>query len=157
MTETYDTAQICPNGHTANSYHRSLPQFDETYCSKCGEHTMDACPSCHEPIRGSYRDGMDSYVPPAFCIHCGNRFPWTDARIRAVAELARILELSTDDQQQLEISVRDMVVDSPASTVGVARFKTIMAKAGTTGATMFREILIDVVTESAKRLLWPTP
>src|SRR5213080_2664584 len=48
----YDVAQVCLNGHVTNGFSRSSPEFNETFCSNCGERTITVCPACNHAIRG---------------------------------------------------------------------------------------------------------
>lgn len=161
MSERFDTAQICLNGHVATAYFETSAEFRQKYCDRCGAETITQCPSCKKPIRGGYRSRGWAPVPyqvPSFCIECGHSFPWTEAKIVAAMELAQELgSLDKDDQAILKQSIDDMVQDKPTTQVAVVRFKKIMKKVGQEGATMFREILVDVVSETAKKLLWPVP
>ena len=78
--------------------------------------------------------------------------------LHAAAELAEEVDgLSDDERKALSSSIDDLVRDSPRTPVAAARFKRLIAKAGTTVATEFRALLVDVVSETAKKLLWPGP
>jgi hypothetical protein len=162
MSEGYDVAQICPNGHVANSYAHSMPQFNERFCEKCGAETVTTCQECNKPIRGSYLGGgigfSNQYTAPSFCIHCGYAFPWTKSRIEAANQLAKEMDkLNEKDREILQGSIDDMIKDTPLANVAVLRFKKIMAKIGQDAASMFRDILVDVLSETARKALWPTP
>ena len=92
----YDVAQICENGHVANSMAQKYPGINQEHCDRCGAPTIMACPSCQTAIRGYYHVtrvvGFDDYAAPAFCYKCGNPFPWTAARLRAAEDLADELD-----------------------------------------------------------------
>ena len=88
----YDVAQICENGHVANSMARDNPARNQDHCDKCGSPTIMACPSCQTKIRGFYSvPGVfgifDKYAAPAFCYKCGKPFPWTAVGLRAAKDL----------------------------------------------------------------------
>ncbi len=52
-------------------------------------------------------------------------------------------------------SLDDIVRDTPKTTVAATRFKRILAKAGTGAGQAFRDILVDVISETAKKMIWP--
>jgi len=157
MREGYDVAQICPNGHVTNSSTINRPELNEMFCEKCGAETITNCSECNDPIRGWYLGAYGGdYTAPSFCIHCGHPFPWTESRIRAANELAQELDsLDAEDRAILQQSIDDLVKDTPSTTVAAVRFKRIMTKAGQGAAALFREILIEVLSETAKKTLWP--
>ena len=157
--EGYDIAQICINGHVINSSSESLPQYNKKFCGKCGEATITKCQECGKSIKGYYhRDeglSLAAYRKPDFCDNCGKPYPWTSDRILAAQDLAREVEgLSKEDRSILEQSIDDIVKDSPNSPVAALRFKKIMVKAGKTAADMFKDILVSVASEAAKKAIW---
>ena len=100
----YDVAQICENGHVANSMARDNPARNQDHCDKCGSPTIMACPSCQTKIRGFYSvPGVlgifDKYAAPAFCDKCGKPFPWTAVGLRAAKDLADELDGLTSAEQ----------------------------------------------------------
>lgn len=157
----YDTAQICLNGHCTNDAIRSAPSLSQDFCDKCGASTITACPSCHTPIHGYYHvPGVISlgfeYSPPSYCHKCGAPYPWTEARLQAARELADELDdLTPEEREALKGSLDDLVADTPRTALAATRFKKLVSKAGPAVADGFKEMLIEIVTESAKRLLWP--
>jgi len=155
--EGYDTAQVCENGHPINPSSEDYPQHNTSYCRDCGAATITACPSCSEPIRGNYREGFSlaAYVPPSFCHNCGKPYPWTESRIQAAHELADELELSDADKATLNQSIDDIVRDTPRTTVAAAKFKRIAGSAGADVLQAFRSILVDILSESVKKSIWP--
>jgi hypothetical protein len=159
MSGSYDVGQICLNGHTVNASSREFPQHNKNFCDKCGAATTTTCQACGAPIQGEYYVpgfiGASHYSPPAFCHNCGKPYPWTEARLKAARDLSDELDnLSDDEKENLKRSVDDIVRDTPQATVAAARFKKLIAKAGKTAADGFREILVDVVGEAAKRTIW---
>lgn len=156
--EGYDVAQICQNGHVANSSYKRYPEFNQKFCEQCGSATITNCPDCNFPIRGSYLDSFAShYTAPSFCVNCGQPFPWTKMRLQAAHELAQEMEnISDEDKAILQKSIDDLAKDTPSTPVAVARFKKIMVKVGQTTASMFREILVDVLSEATKKALFPS-
>jgi len=155
---TFDVAQVCLNGHPANDSMRRLPQFNKNFCSKCGERTIRTCSSCNNPIPGQYHvEGVVSvgfrYHPPAYCQSCGSAFPWTTRGIQAAIEFAK-LELDEADKEVFEQNVGELVKDSPQTKVAAARIRKVFAKSGSAFGDSIREILVDIASESAKKMLW---
>jgi hypothetical protein len=63
--------------------------------------------------------------------------------------------LSEDERQMLKASLDDLVRDTPRTTLAATRFKRLATKAGKGGADAFKDILIEVISEAAKKLIWP--
>lgn len=156
----YDIAQICLNGHIANGRWIDRPQHNQDSCPKCGEKTITKCPHCEATIRGYYHipgiAGPDPRVAPAYCYSCGGPYPWTEAALKAARDLSDDLEeLSNEDKGKLKGTLDDLVKDSPQTAVAAARFKRLLAKAGKSASEAFRQILVDVVSETAKKIIFP--
>lgn len=118
------------------------------------------CPNCSAMIRGDYHvEGVltigDGYVPPAFCHNCGRAFPWTDRKIASAVELVEAgTGISADDIQQFRADLTELTKDSPKTQVASLRFKKIMARAGGSVASGVRDIVVDVLSEAAKKSIW---
>lgn len=159
MHEGYDVAQVCPNGHVANSSIVNCPEFNQDFCAECGEKTVTTCENCKVPIRGLLWGGslgIQRYKPPAYCINCGSALPWTDRKIEAAIELSLDGgELQGEDVEQLKQSVQQIVRDTPQTQLAASRFKKLMLKVGVGTRDAVREILIEIASETAKRIIWP--
>lgn len=157
----YDVAQVCLNGHLITQYSKTSPQHMEEFCAKCGQRTITTCPACNEPIRGFYHvEGVISfgsdYSLPSYCYKCGKAYPWTSSRLEAAAELVREAELlDQDEQTQLIESLDDIVADSPRTQLAATRAKRLLSKAGLTVANVFRDMIVDIASEAAKKILFP--
>ena len=155
----YDTAQICPNGHVINYASTSSPESNKKFCDKCGEATITACQNCNTPVQGILHVpnmlSISTYGPPRFCHECGKNFPWTKKRLDVARELIDELNLSDEEKDDAEQSITDLVQDSPRSQVAAAKFKRLVAKGGAWSIGVFRDILVDVLSETAKKLLFP--
>lgn len=158
---SYDMAQVCPNGHTATSSYGMHPEFRREYCEKCGEKTITFCPKCSKAIRGEYHvRGVFrihcQYFPPAFCHHCGNAFPWTERKMAAAFQIfAEESNLNKEDGKMLEQSIKEIVRDTPQTQVAANRFKRMLAKVGSSAAGAVKDVLVDIVSEVAKKIIWP--
>ena len=156
----YDTAQVCLNGHAINAASESNPQKNQDFCNKCGEKTITTCQECNAKIRGKYhvpgavRLGYN-YTTPSYCSSCGVAYPWVAEKLNAAMELADLLdELTPEEKEQLKMSLDDLVKDGPRTVVAQTRFKRILSKTGPEIATGFKDILVDVVSETAKKAIW---
>jgi hypothetical protein len=63
-------------------------------------------------------------------------------------------ELDEAERDKLKGSLDDLVKDSPQTEVAASRFKKIMGKLGTQSASALKSIVIDVVSETAKKALF---
>ncbi len=156
----YDVAQICLNGHVINSSTKSYPNSNQKHCDKCGQPTITTCNKCNAPIRGYYNFpgviSFDNFVAPSFCHECGSPFSWAEERIKAAKELAEEMEMLNEDEQELlKKSLDDLIKEGPRTTIATTRFKKLVSKAGPEFASGFKEILIGIVSETAKKALWP--
>lgn len=159
MREGYDTAQVCVNGHVTTATALTAPDRLKDFCPTCGERTMMQCPSCEEPIQGYYHSryvvGYAPYRPPAFCHACGQPFPWTAKRLEAGRQLAlEADDLDDDERRQLADSLDDLVRDTPSTLGAAGRFKKLAAKAGKGTANALRDVMVDITSEAAKKVIW---
>ena len=156
----YDTAQICINGHVINSQSVHRPEHNREFCDKCGVPTITNCPKCSSPIRGYYHVppmGTLDYTDlplPSFCPHCGEPYPWTETKLKAARELTDLLkELSPEERETLKKSFDDIVRDTPQTTVAANQIKRIAAKLGKAAAKQLRELVVDIASETAKKII----
>lgn len=159
-SEGWEIAQICLNGHVTNSTTIQYPQHSQQHCDKCGEPTITQCPACNTPIRGEYQYAnvvaLTHYQAPSYCFNCGKAFPWTDAKMQAAIELmTEEGGLKGEEIPQFQQSVQDIVRDTPRTQIGASRFKRFLAKAGKETASAVRDIMVDIVSETAKKVIWP--
>ena len=56
----------------------------------------------------------------------------------------------------LKKSLNDLVSDTPNTPLAAQRFKRLVAKAGKGVADTFHKVLVDVLSEAAKKVIWPT-
>ena len=157
---TYQVAQVCPNGHVATTAADQHPELREAFCSQCGEATITQCPKCSASIRGGYYvEGVfgfgGDYQPPAFCHNCGNAFPWTEQKIASAVELVEVdAELPAEELEQFRADLAELTKDSPKTQVASLRFKKVMTKVGASVASGVRDIVVDVLSEAAKKAIW---
>ena len=154
---SYDTAQICINGHSINSSSVEYPEYNQDYCSQCGKKTIQECQDCHSPIKGHLKDSLSiaKYEPPSYCHKCGSAYPWTELMLEAAKELADELEgLNDEEIEKLKESIDDLVTESPKTELAIGRFKRIMKKVGSEGYDIMKSVLINVVSEGVRKSLF---
>lgn len=158
--DDYYTMLVCENGHVlTDCLERS--SNNTPYCSRCGARTISRCPSCGSKIRGDLRDPgavVIGFITPApsYCPECGAPFPWTMASLEALRELAELDdELGSEDVDTLVRSAERAMTENPKTEVAAMRVKKILTKAGKATASAARDLLVDVLAESAKRAIWP--
>lgn len=94
---------------------------------------------------------------PKFCHKCGSPYPWTKKGIHAAKDLISEAErLKPEEKEALNKSLDDIVRDTPSTQAAVIRFKKYLPKAGLEIADAVRSIVIDIASETAKKLLWPS-
>ena len=151
---TFDTAQICLNGHIANSSYNTHPQYREVFCSECGEKTITQCQSCNAPIRGAYERSLAHYQKPAYCINCGNPYPWTQRTQEAVYEIIEFSTLTQIEKDDFKNSITDLIAPSPKTNLAQLKFIKYAKNAGVEVAKGLKDVLIDIVSETAKKAIW---
>ena len=160
----YDTAQVCLNGHGINSRTESNPEHNKDFCVECGAATITTCQHCDAAIKGyfhrrrvmaTWSTPADHFSRPSFCEGCGRGFPWTEASLSAARVLSDEIEtLTIEEKKLLKGSLEDIVRDTPQTVLASARFKKLGAKGGKEAAEGFKQILIGVVSETAKKIIW---
>jgi hypothetical protein len=143
-----------------NAFSVSQPEHNEKFCRKCGERTVAACQECRAPIRGYYHIpnvyGGGPETAPSYCHNCGKAYPWTESALKAARDLSDDLqELTDEEREKLKGTLDELVKDSPQTTVAAGRFNRLLQKAVKSAAEAFRQILVDVISESAKKIIFP--
>ncbi len=156
--EYYDVAQICLNGHCITKETREHPEDQQKFCHQCGAETITACPACHAAIKGCLQTpGLPNvwdYEVPAYCPNCGKPYPWTKARIDAIAELIREDEnMQETAQEALVVSLPDIIAETPKTNLAIARIQKALVAAGKFTAEGIRQFVIDFGCELVKSQL----
>ena len=154
----YETAQVCINGHVITPAIESSKSSMQEFCEDCGEPTIIKCPDCKTRIRGSYRSQnavlIIGYIVPKFCYKCGRPFPWTKAKLDAVREFIEFEEkLTTKEKELLKNSLDDIIAENPKTEMAAIKLKHIMDKVGQEAAKALRDIIVDIASETAKKIL----
>jgi hypothetical protein len=158
MSEGYDIAQICLNGHCVNASSGRRPRHNQPFCDRCGEKTITECPSCRTPILG-YDHGSSigyPYHTPHHCHQCGKPYPWTERKQAAALELfIELLEVKKEEQEQLKRDLADITSDNPRTQVASVRIKRWLGKAKDEAIGALHDIVVDIASEVAKKAIWP--
>lgn len=154
MDGYYENATICINGHTISEI---KAKYDD-YCFRCGKETISSCTNCSVPIRGLYvlPDVFGfGYTKPSYCFKCGIAFPWTQQLLNNAIELVALdEELSENDKEIIKNALPDLFIETPTTPVATAKFKKFIPKASSFVQDGLRTLLIDVVSETAKKSIW---
>lgn len=148
-------AQICLNGHVIDYYSKNAEQF----CSSCGSKTITQCPKCNANIRGMEIFDIPTigvkYKRPNYCPECGNPYPWTSASLEAMKELIDFdEELSNEEKSYINGNLQDLTVDTPKTKVVATKLNAFLHKAGSVTASAIRDILVDIASETVKKIIF---
>lgn len=155
----YHTAQICLNGHIINGFLDKYPEHNQNFCNACGAKTISQCPSCNADIRGAYEwdFASDDAKVPSYCHNCGKPYPWTQIAIDSTKELILLNDSASDKEKEyLNNNVQSLLVDTPKTKVVATKFKIFLKTARKEIGTGLKDILVDIISESAKKIIWPT-
>jgi hypothetical protein len=138
----------------------SNSEFRKTFCDKCGEATVMACPDCESPIQGQYHCpgviGFFKYHAPHYCHNCGKPFPWTSRALEAARQLALDDDtLSDDESERFAKDLVEVTRETPQAKASANRIKKMLATMSVGTASAIRDILVDIVSESVKKMMWP--
>lgn len=153
--------KICLNGHQL-SVTIENPSKNSGFCNKCGAKTTCQCLNCQNYIKGSYEPegviflGKRTAEMPSYCENCGKAFPWTEKILNAAHELILLDEnLSDKDKNILNSTIPDLLVNTPSTPVSEAKFKIYFSKAGSLVKDSLYTLLVDVISETTKKTLFP--
>lgn len=159
MPDTYETAQICLEGHVLTS--ALIPSTSKKFCNICGSETIHCCPECQRPIRGELKvAGIDRvglcYELPYFCIECGKPYPWTVSMLKAAKDYVEEIELlDADEKQMFKSSLDDVIVENTRTHLAATRIRRLLNKTTPLYKEGFKQLFVGIVVEAAKRLIWP--
>lgn len=156
----YDTAQVCLNGHVITSMAGSSPELRKEYCPKCGSKTIMKCQNCASEIPGHYHvkgviDFGGTFTPPAYCHKCGKPFPWTEENLKAARELIDLSNIDESEKQAIKDDLPSLLSDTPRTKVAATKMSIFLSKAGREVGSAMRDILVNIASEAAKKLLFP--
>jgi len=156
----YGIALVCANGHVLADDLEQQTARKARFCPECGEGTTSECPECGAPIRGRYHERRLAVTPmrkpPAFCHECGEPYPWTQDKLRAAADLlSRMKRLSPEEREALAIDFREIMTDNPRTQVAALDIKSALGKAGKVIGPLLRDLVGEIATEAARRIIFP--
>lgn len=156
----YHIAQVCTNGHVVSAMLNSLEDKRGEFCEQCGKSTIVTCPSCNKPIQGwahnPHVSMLVEFSPPNFCLFCGKSFPWTESKIEALQELIEFEKgLSEEDKGLMKNTIDDIINETPKTKIASMKFKQGFSKLGKESGKIARDILVDIASETAKKVLFP--
>lgn len=158
FSHSHSTQRACLNGHIVSNWANNEPS-QQKWCSQCGKPTIVCCPACEGPLRGGSNYGPQQPTKPDdYCIHCGKALPWTERHLEAMREVAQLTD-SLDDADRATLT--DILPDlasktaTPQTQVGIVKMKKLFAKGGVAFVDVAKTILVDVVSETVKKALWP--
>jgi hypothetical protein len=165
----YDIAQVCLNGHIINSSAKRELIHNKDFCQKCGSQTITNCLNCKMEIEGDYYIALSNwatgetslrtigrFVLPLFCSKCGVSFPWTERKIEASKNIiSEIPNLTQEEKDLFAKSVDDIIRDTPETVNSSRKIKKLLLKLGKGILKDLRKILVDIVSETAKKILFP--
>jgi hypothetical protein len=160
---SYGVAQICRNGHILTDQ-ADTHDLKQKYCSFCGSPIISQCEHCQADIKGKARyvsqitNSFGYYnsdaCRPAFCIHCGKPYPWTEQSKETIQEIIRFSDaLNEVEKEDFQSVVPDLIVDTPRTPVALLKFKAYTGKAGKEIGKMIKDILTDVAAEVIKKAI----
>lgn len=141
------------------------------YCPFCGEQVqLEAldeehlvCPECGVMLERQFLDGSSLKVEIK-----GHRgavrkiaekviaMDSAERRLQVARELANELpNLSRKEKQVLIDHIGALVKETPTTAQSATTVKRILSKTGNEVLSIFRGVLIGVISETAKRILWP--
>lgn len=155
IIKAHDTALICMNGHSINSYYYDYSQFNTKFCKECGEINIFSCLHCNKEIRGSLRESffLSSYDIPSYCTNCGRAYPWTDKKIESLKEAIMLSEISEDDKNEFKDNLPDIISETPRTRVAALKMKSIGTRMGKEIWSIVRDVFIDIASETAKKTM----
>lgn len=151
---SFNNATICLNGHVISEDESNFLEF----CTICGSQTYSSCSKCKSPILGSetFEYVPKSYTKPNYCHKCGEPYPWTQLILdNAVELLALDEELDEDTKTLIKTAIPNLLVETPSTPLAVARYKKGIANASQIVRDSMHNLLVDVLSETAKKILSP--
>lgn len=149
------TIGVCLNGHPTSPEFETAPKF----CRKCGEPIIFNCQKCHERIELPYVVDTNSgrielLELPNYCHECGTAYPWIIRKKEAAEKIiAELKKLTPQEREELKFTLPNIMSET-ASTKGAAMtFKRLATKAGGGALEMLKEVVTDVMAETAKRVI----
>lgn len=153
--------EVCLNGHQLSVTKKDTAN-PVPFCSKCGEKVISVCQECNAPIHGWLENDRVTYIGPrkkdrpSYCSECGKPYPWTSLVLHSAVELLALDEnLSEHDKQLIKTAIPDLLVDTPKTKVAETKFKKGFSMASSTIKNSLYNLLVDVLSDTAKKSIFP--
>lgn len=160
MSGYYKESVICENGHRVSYSHNSGEPF-EPYCSECGAPTINKCKECGDSIKGKYYNTgivvLSVYDKPIpfYCTNCSKEYPWTSKLIENSNKILNMdRELSSEDKEELERDIPNLVKDTPDAKISAYSFKEKMERAKPATIEMFKDIFSNVISDVLYKIMF---
>lgn len=151
----YHTAEICKMGHIITSHGMKNQKF----CEKCGSEIIHNCPSCNSHIKGVERGDFDCISTlslPNYCDNCGKPYPWTLEAKESLNELLKLSsEINSEDINFVDNNFDSLIVDTPKTKLLATKLNIMLSEATPVIADAARGLLVDVLSETAKKIMFP--
>ena len=145
-------AQVCKKGHLINEDANTHPEYNKKFCTYCGAETITNCVNCGAEIHACEWKGIIHI--DSFCYNCGEPHPWTkDALLAAAALIYETEEIPDDLKDRTVETLRDVITETPSTTLAVTRLKKCMTSAGKFASDSLRQFVIEFGCELAVRIL----
>ncbi|ODJ51787.1 hypothetical protein BFR40_07240 [Brochothrix thermosphacta] len=151
---------VCLNGHQKTDRYEFATDPKE-FCMDCGKKLISTCQSCRSPIEGNFHvSGIlvlsnRTEKVPKYCSNCSLPYPWTSSLLNNAAELLALdASLSIDEKELITDALPDLLIDTPATQVAMAKYKIVVSKATKVVKDSLYNLLIDVVSETVKKTLF---
>ena len=103
--------------------------------------------------------GINSFeIPrvPDFCRGCGSAYPWMLRKIAVLETLASEIDgLDPEDRRIWREDLLDLIKDTPRTPLAANRFLKVIRKLGPTIGDGAKTIIIQVISEAAKKIMFP--
>jgi len=151
----YDVMQVCEHGHIVTSFLTTMPETSKRFCSICGQQTLDRCPECQEPIRGSRVDfPAPVNIAPNNCHECGSAYPWRQAAIANAIEVAQA-EVDAAQAEEVAKLVRSIAAASPRMEADALKLGKILSGIGTAARKAAYQAFIDITAKAIADKIFP--
>lgn len=96
------------------------------------------------------------YIVPSYCCDCGKPYPWTQLQLEAISELVEFDDqLSNEDKHYINTNISSITTETPKTKVVATKLNAFLRKAGSATTSAIRDILVDIASESAKKIIFP--
>jgi hypothetical protein len=99
--------------------------------------------------------GKRDYKLPYYCYNCGEPYPWTRLILDSAVELLSLDEnLDEETRKIISNSIPDLIVESPATPVAVARYKKYISSTQQFVRDGMKQLLVEVIAEALKKSIF---